>query len=336
MAYIHVKKVGDKNYYTLRISARDSSGKIVTKDLENLGSDISKIKMDYLEKKYKKDIRESYRTINKFLESNYYLEKIKNKKIKHDSFFNKEDFQEIEAARLHYQSKFLKMDKKTIEETYEFFLIKFAVSSTSIEGNTINLSEATRLLNQDISPKNKSFREIYDLQNTKKVFFNLLEKNQELTLDFIRDVHDQLLDKIDERKGYRDHDINILGQPFKPTPARYVKPDMNILMNWYEKNKKMHPLALAIFFHHKFESIHPFSDGNGRTGRILMNHILIKHNYPPFIVLNKERQEYIDAMNQADLALKNNLLSVEMKYYQKLFDFTIRNYKKTYWNTFLL
>ena len=336
MAYIHVKKTGGKNYYTLRISFRDKNGNILTKDLENLGNDLSKIKIDNLEKKYKKEIRDSYRTIKRFLQSNYYVDRIKAKKLEKNQYFGTQDLNEIESTKLHYHSKFLKLDNKTKEEAFEVFLIKFAVSSTSIEGNTISLKEATKLLNEQIVPKNKPLREIYDLQNTKKVFFDLLKNKQKLNLENIAKIHDQLLEGIDKRTGYRDHDINILGQPFKPSPARYVKADMNLLIKWYEQNKNIHPLALAILFHHKFESIHPFSDGNGRTGRILMNHILISNNYPPLIIPHKDRSDYLDAMNEADKSLKNNLLNSDLKHYKTLFNFIIKNYKKTYWHNFLV
>lgn len=337
MVYIHVKKVGDKRYYTLRVSYRDKQGKIITKDLENLGSDITKIKIGTLEKRYKKEVRQSYRTLKRFLESGYYLEKIRKKKLKQDKFFTPEQLNEIEAAKLHFTKEFQKLDPLSKKEVYEFFLIKFAVSSTSIEGNTINLLEAEKLLTENIFPKDKTLREVYDLQNTKSVFFDLLERKPEISLDLIEQVHDQLLDKIDQRSGYRTHDIRILGEPFKPSPGKYVKADTKLLLNWYHKNrKKMHPLALVIFFHHKFENIHPFSDGNGRTGRILMNHILIKQGYPPLIVPLKFRREYISIMNQADDALKKDLLSTNMEHYQKLFDFMVNEFVNTYWNSFLV
>ncbi len=337
MTYIHVKKVGNKKYYTLRISYRDKNGKIVTKDLENLGSDINKIKIENLEKKYKKEIRKSYRTIKRFLESNYYLEKAKGKKLKKSKFFEKEQLDEIEAIKIHFRNRFLNLDKLTKRDIYELFLIKFAVSSTAIEGNTITLSEASRLLKEDVLPKNKTLREVYDLQNTKKVFFELLNKKPEISLELIENVHDKLLDNIDVRKGYRNHDINIFGQPFKPSPARYVKSDMKSLLNWYNKKKKnMHPLALAIFFHHKFENIHPFSDGNGRTGRILMNLILFKKNFPQMIILQTLRKEYLKSMNKADKALKKNMFSDEIKDYKELFSFMVNEFRKTYWNTFLV
>ena len=337
MVYIHTKKVGDRRYYTLRLSVRDKNGNIITKDLENLGTDITKIHIENLEKKYKKEIRKSYRTLKVFLESHYYLDKIKKKKLKKNPFFSRVLFEEIEATRLHSTTTFHKLDPNTKREVYEMFLIKFAVSSSGIEGNTITLKEANRLFTEDILPKNRTLREVYDLQNTKKVFFELLEKMPPLSLTLIEKVHDQLLDKIDFRKGYRSDDINIFGQPFKPSPGRYVKQDMKLLLHWYKKyKKKIHPLALAFFFHHKFENIHPFSDGNGRTGRMLMNLILLRKGYPPLLVLKTLRKEYLSVMSEADNALKKDLLSLNMEQYQRLFSFMGKQSTKTYWNTFLV
>jgi len=337
MVYIHVKKAGGKKYYTLRISYRDKTGKIITKDLENLGDDLSKIKLDTLEKKYKKEIRESYKVIKKFLESNYYVGKAKKKKLKKSLFFSSEQLLEIESIKIHFETAFSKLDILTKQEIYNLFLIKFAVSSTGIEGNTINLEQASKLLAENILPKDKTLREVYDLQNTKKVFFDLLEKKPPLTRETILLVHDELLQNIDARKGYRTNDIHILGQPFKPSPGRYVKADMELLLQWYNKHKnKIHPLALALFFHHKFENIHPFSDGNGRTGRLLLNLILLQHHYPPLIIPKALREKYLQVMSAADKGLQKSLFSLDMKSYQPLFLFVFTEFKKTYWNTFLV
>lgn len=336
MPYIHVKKVGNKRYYTLRISYRDKAGRVITKDIENLGMDITKIHFETLERKYKTEIRDSYRTIKRFLETEYFLHKAKQKKLKKSPFFSKEESHEIEAIRLHYHQKFSRLDKVTKREIYEQFLIKFAVSSTSIEGNTINLNQARKLLQEEIIPKNKTLREIYDIQNTQKVFFTLLEEKPELSFSLVEQVHDELLKNIDLRRGYRIHDIHILGKPFAPSPGRYVKDDMNLLLNWYHTHKKkIHPFALALFFHHKFEHIHPFSDGNGRTGRMIINLILLKNGCPPLIILPSERKWYLEVMNIADTAIKKNIFSIDMKYYQQYFHFCIEQYKKSYWNTFL-
>ncbi len=337
MVYIHVKKVGNKRYYTLRVSSRDKDGKVITKDLENLGTDIKKITIKSLEKKYSKEIRSSYRTLKRFLDSNHYLENVKKKKLKKQLLLTKEQLEKIEAAKLHYDKVFLKVHKKTQLDIYKLFLIKFAVSSTSIEGNTITLEQAYRLLVDDILPKGKNLREVYDLQNTQDVFLNLHNKKPPLSLKLIEKVHDSLLKNIDHRKGYRSHDIRIFGQPFKPSYGKYVIADMKILLNWYKKHKnKLHPLVLATLFHHKFENIHPFSDGNGRTGRILLNHILNLQNYPPINISKTTRNEYITVLSLADESIKKDLNNVEHKSYLPLINFIVDQYYKTYWSTFLI
>src|SRR3989344_2173904 len=316
MVYIHVKRIGGKKYYTLRISVRDGEN-VITKDLCSLGSNLSKIKIEDLEKKYRKEVRGSYDTIKKFLDTNYYYEKSKNKKLKKDESFSHEQIINIDAILVHFNTKYKKLDKQTQTDFFNKFLINFAVNSTSIEGNTITLKEADRLINEDIIPKNRTLREVNDLTNTKKTveFFN--ETNPEITLELVEKIHDMLLENIDERKGYRNHEIKILGQLFKPSPARYVKADVKLLLDWLEKNKgKMHPLALVTFFHHKFENVHPFSDGNGRTGRVLMNYILFSLNYPPFVINRRFRKEYLDSMNKADASLKKGLIKISIDDYR--------------------
>ena len=335
MAYIHIKRIGNKKYYTLRVSVRKGD-KVIAKDLCNLGSDLSKIKIGNLEKKYKKEIRKSYKAIKKFLESNYYLEKAKKLKQKKDDYFTKEQLEEIDAINLHYKLKFLKLDKQTKEEVLDNFLINFAVNSTSIEGNTINLKQAYELFKQDIVPKDKTLREVYDLKNTKKVFDYLQNKKTNITIKFIEEIHDMLLENIDKRKGLRTHDIKIFGQLFKPTPARYVRADLELFLRWYEKNKKkLHPLILAALFHHKFEKIHPFSDGNGRIGRMLINYILNSFDYPPLTISMRFRKEYLDAINEADNSLKKGLLQIDKKAYKNFFDFIHFQFKMSYWDIFL-
>ncbi len=336
MAYIHVKKVGNTSYYSLRVSIRKGD-KVITKDLENLGTDITKINLSNLEKKYNKDIRNSYRKIKRVLESEYYLYKAKQQKNKRRSFLSKEQIDLIEACHLHYKKVFSKTESLTKKETYKWFLIKFAVSSSSIEGNTITLQEAEKLFNEHRLPKDRTLREVYDLQNTEKIFFELIQNSPPITFELIETIHDGLLEKIDQRKGYRKTDIRLLGQPFKPTPGRYVQTDLKMLLKWYKKMEhQLHPLELALFFHHKFESIHPFADGNGRTGRIILNLILLKKKYPPFLVLQTQRNEYLDTLSKADQALKKNILSTDMENYQDFFNFMVTQFIETYWNTFLI
>ena len=141
------------------------------------------------------------------------------------------------------------------------------------------------------------------------------------------------MDKIDKRIGYRNQDVRVIRANFKATPAPYVKTDMDLLMRWFNKNKdKLHPLVLACVFHHKFEKIHPFMDGNGRTGRILLNYILLDNNYPPVIIRNKNREKYLRVMRKAD---KSDLTKSEVEDYANLVEFVSNEVVSSYWTIFL-
>src|SRR3989339_739265 len=109
-----------------------------------------------------------------------------------------------------------------------------------------------------------------------------------------------------------------------------IKTDMDILLEWYKKNEtKLHPLVLAVIFHHKFEKIHPFMDGNGRTGRMLVNYILMNNHLPPTIIHKKTRKEYLNAMREAD---ESSLWKLEEDKYKILINYGIDEFIETYWS----
>lgn len=332
MVYIYKKKAGEKNYYYLRASER-KKGKIIVKDIAYLGGSLEDVKkaLDSLPN-YAKQIRKSYKTIHNFLESNRYVEKIRELKIKKDIFLG-ERLLEIEACKLHYNSEFKKQQSLTKEEIFKNFIIEFAYNTTAIEGNTIKLVEARNLLEEGLTPKNKSLREIYDLQNTEKTFCFIIDSKGEIGHEFVIDIHRRLMENIDARVGYRTADVRVIRANFKATPAPYVKTDMNLLFRWYHEYKtKLHPFVLASIFHHKFEKIHPFMDGNGRTGRIIMNYVLLKNGYPPFVVRTRLRSNYIAVLRRAD---KSDLSKFKKEDYEKLIRFLADQMIQSYWNIFL-
>lgn len=93
--------------------------------------------------------------------------------------------------------------------------------------------------------------------------------------------------------------------------------DLNLLLkdffNWYNKNKKMNPIELAARAHYKFEKIHPFGDGNGRIGRLIMAHILWKDKFPILTINYKKRKSYYSALNKNE----NKFLQYFIRQYLK-------------------
>jgi len=331
VAYIYKKAVGDKIYYYLRVSSRKGT-RIIAKDVAYLGSTLDEVR-SALKKISSAVLRKAHKTIQRFLESNTYLEKAKNLNLKTTPFIDKNLLEEIEACKIHWQHTFNQRDRRTQQQYIKLFAIDFAFNTTNIEGNTITLKQAQLLLSEHLTPKGKTLREIHDVQNTERVFLQLIEQPLFLNHEFIIQTHSELLRNVDPRVGYRTEEVHVFHAKFDSTPAPYVRTDIDLLIKWYEENEaKLHSFVLAGIFHHKFEKIHPFFDGNGRTGRILLNASLLKHNYPPLIIRKRNRAVYLDALSTAD---KAELTHLKPEHYKPLINFLATELIQTYWNTFL-
>lgn len=145
-------------------------------------------------------------------------------------------------------------------------------------------------------------REVYDAKNSYEVFSKLFNSKKEITHNLIIDLHKKIMKNVDERVGYKKVPNIILGRTLKLAAPENVSREVNNLLRWYEENEtRIYPLELAFKFHHKFERIHPFADGNGRAGRMLLNYILIKKGYYPIIIRKTHRSSYIRALQSADI-----------------------------------
>ncbi|MCG2720024.1 MAG: Fic family protein [Nanoarchaeota archaeon] len=92
--------------------------------------------------------------------------------------------------------------------------------------------------------------------------------------------------------------VNIGGTNYKPPEAEKVKPLLKKMIKfYYEFKNKLHPFVIACLIHAKFEEIHPFEDGNGRTGRAIMNWILMKGKYPKIYIPVKQLEKYYKALD---------------------------------------
>lgn len=331
MVYIYKKSIGDKSYYYLRASKRKGS-RVLSKDIAYLGSSIAEVQRA-LSKLPEHQIREAYKTLNRFVGRNKWLEKSQNAKLKDSPFISKELLEEVEACRLHWNEEFCQRHELTKEDRIKIFSIEFAFNTTSMEGNTISLEQTGLLLTEELTPANKTLREIFDVQNTQQVLMKITKEPPKITNDSLISIHKSLMENVDSRIGFRNSDVHVIGSGFESTPAQYIKTDIDLLIRWLEQNKKsMHPIALAAIFHHKFERVHPFFDGNGRVGRMALNAILIKEGYPPMIIRKKRRKEYLLALKSAD---KAGLTEASPTDYRRLVSFIAEEMADTYWNTFL-
>jgi len=84
------------------------------------------------------------------------------------------------------------------------------------------------------------------------------------------------------------------GSKHTPTKASEIQKEMNSFTKWIKNQEKIHPIILLTYVHHYFIAIHPFIDGNGRTGRLLLNYMLLKSGFPPICIKKEERIKYTD------------------------------------------
>ncbi len=208
------------------------------------------------------------------------------------------------------KKEFSKDPKENYENRYEAFCSLFTHDSTGIEGNTLTLSETSHLLFEGIVPKEKSLREIYEVINHKKAFDFILNYTGDITKEFILELHKLVItntlrqDLVSQTGRYRNVQV-FVGRSIPPNPFEVPK-QMARLLKWYSTNKsKLHPLVLASYFHTEFEKIHPFVDGNGRVGRLLMNFVLYKNKFPMINIPKRRKFKYYEVLQNAQY--KNNL-----------------------------
>ena len=189
------------------------------------------------------------------------------------------------------------------------FELAYISGTTRIEGNTLTKREAIDLLEYGIVPKKKRLREVNEVQNFRKVVAYRNKYRGRVTLEFIRRLHALVMDNIDmESAGQfrRVDDVSIAGCDLRVAPSVMVEEELAGIIDDYYRTvaSRGHPFEAAVLFHYRFEMIHPFTDGNGRVGREILNFMLSRAEYPRMLFLGEERETYIDALragNKDDL-----------------------------------
>ncbi len=258
------RTLGNKEYYYLHHSIRKKD-KIITKE-------------KYLGKEIPQNIEEIQK---KFLEECTIPELVG-------------IFEEIKK---NFQKEWKTYPESMKEKVRKQLAVDFTYNTNAIEGSTISLEETKELLEHQIAP-HKPLRDIKESEAHAKLFLSLHKRKETITNQLLLHWHQEVFGqtKQDIAGKFREHPIRV---------GNYVAPDwqdvkklMNILMHFYQKNKARHPVELAARMHYQFEKIHPFSDGNGRIGRLLMNYILILSGFPILIIEYKKRKSYYKALEK--------------------------------------
>lgn len=188
------------------------------------------------------------------------------------------------------------------QRLHEEFLIETTYNSNAIEGNTLTLRETALILQQGITIAEKPLRDHLDIIGFKDAFkymTKLAGKNFPLTEKIILDFHALVLMNDAENRGrYRRVPVQILGTLHTPPQPYLVQPKINqLLQNYSIWQKEKHIIEAVALLHLEFEAIHPFIDGNGRTGRLLLNFELNKHGLLPIDIKFTDRRKYYDCFD---------------------------------------
>jgi filamentation induced by cAMP protein fic len=217
-----------------------------------------------------------------------------------ERYKNKESLIPILEDKLKVLKKRRPLTEGELERLNEEFLTEYTYNSNAIEGNTLTLRETDMVL-RGLTIDKKSLKEHLEVIGHKEAFDyvkQLVSENAEISEKLIKDIHYLVLaDKKDDRGVYRRIPVRIMGAAHEPVQPYLIIPKMEELLEQY-KNSKEDIVTKLARFHIEFEDIHPFIDGNGRTGRLLINLELMKAGYPPIDIKFSDRLKYYEAFDE--------------------------------------
>ena len=198
-----------------------------------------------------------------------------------------------------------------VERLTEEFVIEYTYNSNAIEGNTLTLRETDMVL-RGLTIDQKPLKDHMEAVGHKEAFDfvrDLVKEQAVLSESIIKQIHYLVLaDKKQDRGVYRRVPVRIMGAQHAPVQSYLIQPKMEQLLEEY-KNSTEHIIPRLARFHIEFEGIHPFIDGNGRTGRLLVNLELMKAGYPPIDIKFTDRIAYYNAFDEYHV--KHNLGAME-------------------------
>lgn len=188
-----------------------------------------------------------------------------------------------------------------VDRLREEFMIEFTYNSNAIEGNTLTLKE-TALALEGMTIDQKPLKDHLEAVGHRDAFLyvqDIATKDMPISESVIKNIHSLVLINRPEDKGtYRRIPVRIMGAYTEPLQPYMVQPAMEgLLIENKKRTETMNIIERIARFHLEFEGIHPFIDGNGRTGRLIMNLDLIRNGYPPINVKFTDRKRYYEAFD---------------------------------------
>ena len=233
-----------------------------------------------------------------------------------------EEYKKVETLRIRWKYFFINLSDYRKELFWRDFAIQFIFESNAIEGSKLSQKEVEKIIKKQYIKKTAEKKEIREVNNAIKAFELIRGNNFKLNQRSIIELHKIVTAGLNIEAGYKKVDVVVNNK--KTVSPDEVRESMSDLLLWKktQKKKKLHPLILATIFHNRFERIHPFSDGNGRVGRLLFVWMLLKSGYGAILFKNKNRRSYFSALDQAD----NNRPRKLFRHCSSVYKKTIRDF----------
>ena len=214
--------------------------------------------------------------------------------------------EKLEKIKNSFQKEWKRYPESAKEKELQEIAVAFTYNTNAIEGSTITLEEARLILEDKVAP-NKPLKDIKETENHAKVFSEMIETKEKISEKLLLKWHKEIFE---ETKP----DIAGLLRNYLVRVGPYLAPnwhDVEKLMQQmvtYVNASQLNPVELAARAHYIFEKIHPFGDGNGRIGRLLLNYVLWKSGYPMLIIEYKNRKSYYQALQRTEEGFVNYLI----------------------------
>lgn len=193
-----------------------------------------------------------------------------------------------------------------VKNLREWFKIELTYTSNAIEGNTLSRAETAMIVEKGLTVDGKTLQEHLEAVNHAQAFDWVMQRidagKEYITERTILDLHRLILQKIDDANAgrFRTVPVRIAGSSVIMPNAMKIPELMEKFVSWLQKNDD-NLVTRAIDAHFRLVSIHPFTDGNGRTSRLVMNWLLMQAGYPPAIIRKEERKQYLASIEKAQL-----------------------------------
>jgi Fic family protein len=225
------------------------------------------------------------------------------KPVSQHKYLSDTETEKLQDLKEVYNKWYGKLNANEIKKYEEEFIVRFTYNSNAIEGNRLSLRETSMILTENIIPAGATPNDYNETINSKECYEFIKNYTGEFNQKFFLKIHG-LLAKNTHCKivgTYRDHDVKISGSNWIPPSNKKIREEMRKIFQWYYiERKKLHPVELGAILHNKLVRLHPFSDGNGRTSRVVMNWILMKNKFPMFYVELRDKIHYYEAIEEGD------------------------------------